>query len=233
MRMSNIKSAFVLAAGLGTRMRPLTDEIPKPMLEVQGRTLIDRAIDRLLEVGVEQVVVNTFYLPETIERHLSKRNDVEIIFSRENKRLETGGGIKNALDLIGDKPFFVTSSDVIWQQKSSLEALVNNWHDDLYGLLLLHKAKDAYGYDGAGDFNLHEGGKITFRDSDTANYVFTTIQILNPTVFYEAEIKKLGEVFSLTEVYRMFLNKYRAVENPGDWFHIGTPDALNGLGGFI
>lgn len=227
--MSNIKKAFVLAAGLGTRMRPITDTTPKPMIEVQGRAMIDRALDRLVEVGVEKAIVNTFYLPEIIENHLSKRSDIEIIFSREEERLETGGGIKNALHLLGDEPFYVTSSDVIWQSKESLESLAKNWNDDLFGLLLLHKTSDAYGYDGAGDFHLNASGELKFRSEDSADFVFTTLQILNPKLFTEDSIEELGDVFSMRAVYEMFLSKFRGIENQGDWFHIGTPEAINGL----
>lgn len=224
------KIAFVLAAGLGTRMRPLTETKPKPLLEVQGRSLIDRMIDRLVVAGVETAVINTFYLGEMIEEQLSKRDDIEIIFSREDERLETGGGIKNALHLLGDEPFYVTSSDVIVEDVA-FKKLSENWRDDLAGLLLTHKVSDSYGYDGAGDFDLESlngpTSKFKFRSGEVADYVFTTIQILDPKIFTSPEVEEFGKVFPLKKIYDLYLDKMEVTVNDGKWFHIGTPEALS------
>jgi len=107
-------TAMVLAAGLGTRMRPLTLEKPKPLFEVGGRSMLDHALDRLLAAGIRRAVVNVFYLPDQIENHLEKRSDMEIIISRESELLDTGGGIKNALRHFGGKPFFALNADLPW-----------------------------------------------------------------------------------------------------------------------
>ena len=228
--MSKINKAFVLAAGMGTRMRPLTDNLPKPMIEVQGRTMIDRALDKLVEYGVTEAVVNTHYKAEILVDHLAKRRDLNIQISYEPVRLETGGGILNALDLIGDEPFFVITSDIVWQdaagQKTALQKLADNWDDRLVGELLLHPLADAYGYEGLGDFDL-EDGKMTWRaENSKAQFVFTGLQILHPQVFDRKEVKELGDNFPLNKIYKLYLDDYKGIENDGKWYHIGTPDAL-------
>jgi MurNAc alpha-1-phosphate uridylyltransferase len=219
----------MLAAGLGTRMRPLTNNTPKPMLEVAGRSLLDRALDRVVEAGVKKVVVNTFYLPEIIEEHLAKRKDVEVVISRETERLETGGGILNARHLIGDKPFYVITTDVVWidSGKPILQKLAESWSDDLVALLALQNTKNTYGYDGAGDFNMDGSGHLSWRgDAPIAEYVFTGLQIMCPKIFDHEKVKAFGNIFALNQIYKEFLPKIKGVENTGRWLHIGTPEAL-------
>jgi MurNAc alpha-1-phosphate uridylyltransferase len=199
------------------------------MLEVSGRSLLDRALDRVVEAGVQKVVVNTFYLPEIIEAHLAKRKDVEVVISREQERLETGGGILNARHLIGDKPFYVITTDVVWidSGKPILQKLAESWTDDLVALLALQNTNNTYGYDGAGDFNMAPDGHLSWRgDAPTANYVFTGLQILNPKVFECERVKSFGKIFALNQIYKEHLPKIKGVENTGRWLHIGTPEAL-------
>jgi len=227
--MKKIKKAFVLAAGLGTRMQPLTDSRPKPLIEVDGRTMIDRALDRLVEFGVEEAIVNTHYKPEMIEEHLAKRKDIEISFSREKERLETGGGLLHARDKLGNDPVFVVSTDIVWQDsgKTGLETLAENWDDKLVGLLLLNQVATGYGYDGRGDFKLYQDGRIEWRDADNnAPYVFTGLQIICPKVFDRPAIHEMGPVFALNKLYTLYLENFRGVEYHGKWYHIGTPEAL-------
>src|SRR6266567_2626435 len=133
------KQAMILAAGMGKRMGTLTDTIPKPMIEVGGRTLIDRAIDNLEAAGVNKIVVNTSYKAEIIEEHLKKRKSSQIIFSREEVPLETGGGIANALHHFEGDPFFSINGDVIWfdGQLPALQQLAENWDEKLDAVLLL------------------------------------------------------------------------------------------------
>ncbi len=221
---SQLKTAMVLAAGLGTRMRPLTLEMPKPMIEVQGRSLINRKIDLLVELGFERVVVNSCYLPDMLEAHLAKRNDVEVLISREEERLETGGGVLNALPLLGDAPFIVTSSDVIYGDSSGIAKLLAAY-DGQAGAMLLEPIASAWGYDGVGDFDLKDAS-VTWRDGDSASHVFTTTQILHPRVFAASEIAALPKHFSLREIYKQFLPDFVGVENCCKWLHVGTADAV-------
>lgn len=224
--MTQVKTAMVLAAGLGKRMRPLTLTIPKPMVQVAGRSLIDRQIDLLVEVGVERIVVNTHYLPVQIEAHLSKRKDAEILFSREDVLLETGGGVRKALPLLGSEPFLVTSSDVIFEDASGYTALQKAYNDT--GALLLQPFESAWGYDGVGDFDLN-GTQIAWRNGESASHVFTTAQIFNPAIFADERVQALQEIFSLREVYKLFLPKLVGVENASKWFHVGTVQAVEEL----
>ncbi len=230
--MSRPKKAFVLAAGLGTRMRPLTDNLPKPLIEVQGRTMIDRALDKLVEFGVEEAIVNAHYKPEMIEAHLKKRKDIKITISHEFERLETGGGMLYARNLLGNEPIFIVSTDIIWQDsnKTALETLAASWDDKFVGLLLLNQVSGSYGYDGRGDFKLYQDGRIEWRDSDNnAPYVFTGLQMICPKVFDFPAVHEMGKVFPLNKIYSLYLEKFRGVEYNGKWYHIGTPEALSGL----
>lgn len=223
-----ITTAMILAAGLGTRMRPLTEHKPKPLIEVQGRSLIDRKIDLLVGLGFTRIVVNSFYLSDMLKAHLAKRKDVEIIISHEEERLETGGGVENALPLLGDAPFLVTSADVIYENESGIAKLIDAYEgqENIYsGAMLLEPLSTAWGYDGAGDFDLVDG-KISWREGDSASHVFTTTQILHPRVFENENIKALPKHFSLREIYKEFLPKFLGVENCCKWYHVGTADSV-------
>ena len=226
------RTAFVLAAGLGTRMRPLTDNLPKPLIEVHGRSIIDRALDKLADIGVTRAIINVHYLPEMLIDHLSRRRDIEIIFSREEVRLETAGGILNAIKHISDDPIYVISSDVVWEDagKPALLKLAENWNDDLVALLALQRVKNSYGYDGQGDFNMTKAGELSWREEGMeADFVFTGLQILCPKIFRKPDIIALGNNFALNKIYRAYLSQIKGIENEGKWYHIGTPQALSGL----
>lgn len=228
---SGIDTAMILAAGLGTRMRPLTEHMPKPLVEVQGRKLIDRKIDLLVELGFKRIVINSFYLSDMLKAHVSKRKDVEIIISHEEERLETGGGVANALPLLGDKPFLVTSSDVIYENETGIANLIEQYEgqEDLFsGAMLLEPLSSAWGYDGTGDFDLKDG-QILWREGDSASHVFTTTQILHPRIFQSDAVKKLPKHFSLREIYKEFLPEFLGVENCCKWWHVGTAAAVEEL----
>lgn len=227
--MPQLKKAFVLAAGLGTRMRPLTDDKPKPLIEVEGRTMIDRALDRLVEYGVEEAIVNAHYKAEMVEKHLARRKDIKITISHEKERLETGGGLLHARDKLGNNPLFVISTDIIWQDsdKTALQTLAENWDDKLVGLLLLNQVATGYGYDGKGDFKMYQDGRIEWRDaSSNAPFVFTGLQIICPKVFDRPAIHDMAPAFPLNRIYTAYLESFRGVEYSGKWFHIGTPESL-------
>ena len=222
-----ITKAMVLAAGRGTRMRSLTDETPKPLIKVNGRTLIDRILDKIVAFGIRQGVVNTCYLGEQIKSALSKRTDISLTFSEEDEALETGGGVKKALPFLGESPFFVLNADPLWTEDSpSLQKMADAFDKTQTDILLLLWPKEyIFGHDGKGDYFL-ENGKIRRRlpEENSAPYVYAGAQILNPRIFKDAPEGK----FSLNLLYNKAEKEGRlaAVVGQGDWYHIGTPEAL-------
>ena len=221
-----IDTAMVLAAGLGTRMRPLTDDKPKPMVTLAGRTLLDRALDRLAEAAVHRTVVNTHYFADVIHRHLAGRDG--IVLSHEPNILETGGGVRRALPLLGGKPFFVVNSDAVWLDGSSpaLSRLAAAWDDArMDALLLLQPVGAAIGYYGRGDY--HRAGDGTLRRrgaSETSPYLFAGVQILHPRLFAGAP----DGPFSLNLLYdaAQAAGRLHGIEHDAEWFHVGTPEEL-------
>ena len=220
--------AMVLAAGKGLRMRPITDKTPKPMIPINGRPLVDHALDRLTDAGVEKAVVNTHYLGEQIERHLASRTTPTISFSPEQDLLETGGGVKKALPLLGREPFIVANSDAFWLNgpTDALARMAAAWDaEQMDALLLLHSTVEAYGYTGRGDFNCTANGLLSRRqEMEVVPWLFSGIQILKPEVFADTP----DGAFSLNHVYDQLLDAERlyGVVHDGEWFHIGTPDGL-------
>ncbi len=223
------KTAMVLAAGEGTRLKPLTDTVPKPLIQVGGRTLLDRVIDRLDDAGVEKAVVNLHHLGEQIESHLDGRRRPEIVFSREDDLLETGGGVAKALGQLGGEPFFVVNADVLWLNGplSALGRLAGGWDDGaMDALLLLHFTVDAYGYHGMGDFSIDPAGVISHRpENEVTPYLFTGVQIVHPRLFDGAPEGR----FSMNVLYDRAIEKGRlhGVVHDGEWFHVGTPKGLS------
>lgn len=222
------KKAMVLAAGLGTRMRPITDTVPKPMVKIQGRTLIDRVIDRLEEAGVETIVVNLHHLGHLIEEHLSRRKGLDIRFSHEDQRLETGGGVKKALPLLGDEAFFVANADLLLLNGPhlALPRLSEQWNaEEMDALLLLHSTVEAFGYDGVGDFCADADGRLTRRpEAEISPWLFSGIQILHPSLFEDTP----DGAFSLNLLYDRAIETERlyGVVHDGEWFHVGTAEGL-------
>ena len=222
------KRAMIMAAGFGTRMRPLTEMLPKPLIEVGGRAMIDRTIDRLEDDGIEQIVVNLHHLGHLIEQHLRKRDHPEFLFSHEEEILNTGGGIANALPLLGDDPFLVVNADIMWLNgpTSTLQDLASVWDDEkMDGLLLLHPTVEAYGYTGMGDFCIDPVGLLSWRpERELAPYLFAGVQILHPRFFDDAP----DGPFPLTDLYTRAIENERlhGMVHAGEWFHIGSPDGL-------
>jgi MurNAc alpha-1-phosphate uridylyltransferase len=219
--------AMVMAAGFGTRMRPLTLQLPKPLIEVNGKALIDHTLDLLAASGIKQAVVNSHYLAGILEEHLRKRGTPpRIIISREEELLETGGGIKKSLSLLGDSPFFALNSDVICidGSKPLLQRLHDAWDEDrMDALLLLHKVSDAVGYEGKGDFFLQGDSVLRRRLSDEiAPYVFTGVQIISPRLFDNAP----DGAFSLNVLYNKNLSRIQAIIHDGAWLHVGDVEGL-------
>jgi len=228
--MSKVSAAMIMGAGLGLRMRPLTDDRPKPLVTVGGKTLIDHSIDRLVAAGVRLVVVNLHYRAEMLRAHLARRQDVEILFSDESEKLlDTGGGVVKALPLFDDAPFFVINSDSIWVENGTpvLPAMQEVWDESrMDGLLLLADMRTALGYEGTGDFALKTGGHlIRARDAadDYAIFAYPGVQIAHPRMFADAP----AGAFSTNIMWDRAIAQDRlfgTVMN-GTWIHVGTPEA--------
>lgn len=220
--------AMVLAAGLGTRLRPVTANKPKPLVAVGGRPLIDRALDRLEDDGIATAVVNLHYLGDMIEAHLKSRPRPKILFSREPVLLDTGGGIAAALPLLGSAPFIVANSDVFWLNgpTSALSRLAATWDDEtMDGLLLMHSTVEAFGYDGLGDFIVDPFGRLVRRpEKEVSPTLFTGVQILHPRLFKDAP----SGAFSLNVLWDRAIEAGRlfGMVHDGEWFHVGTPQGL-------
>ena len=224
--------AIVLAAGLGKRMRPLTDHVPKPMVEVGGKMLIDHVLDWLAAAGIRDTVVNTHYLAQLLEAHLATRRDPIITLSHEETLLETGGGILKALPLLGEEAFFAANSDTICLNgpRHALARLHDAWNPDaMDALLLLHPVEQAVGYNGAGDFALNAGNAVVRRgEKQRAPFVFTGIQMIHPRLFAGAP----GGAFSLNLLYNQgmladgTLPRIHAIIHDGTWLHVGDPASI-------
>ena len=221
--------AMVLAAGLGLRMRPLTQNLPKPLLDVGGETMLDQVLDRLQEAGVIKVVVNTQWLPEMIENHLSNRAAPILEISREDELLETGGGIAKALPLLGNNAFYAANADIVWRDGPipALRRLAEAWDENkMDALMLLTATVRAIGYDGSGDFMMDPLGKLTRRrEREIVPYVFTGLQLLHPRLFRNLP----SGPFSMNVLYDRALESGRiyGMAHDGDWYHVGTPDAID------
>lgn len=222
-------AAMVLAAGLGTRMRPITETLPKPLVPVAGRPLIDHALDRLAGAGVGLAVVNVHYLADQIEAHLAGRERPRIVVSDERAALlETGGGIAKALPLLGPEPFFLLNSDSFWVdgRNEALPALAAAWRPEaMDALLLLAPVAAAVGYDGRGDFRRGADGRLARRAADAdAAFVYTGAGMLAPALFAEAP----AGAFSLNLLFDRAIAAGRLFGLPldGVWCHVGTPEAI-------
>jgi MurNAc alpha-1-phosphate uridylyltransferase len=222
------KTAMVLAAGLATRMRPLSQSRPKALAEVAGKALVDHALDRLAEVGVERAVVNTHYLSDQIERHLAGRKRPAIQISHEETILDTGGGIAKALPLLGPDAFYVVNAKIVWRggQSEALSRLAAMWDDGrMDGLLLLQPTVTAVGYDGPGDLTMDQFGRLRFCEpQEVAPFVYASIQMLHPRLFADAPkgafpLRPLWE--RATAVGRLY-----GLRHDGEWYHVATPQGL-------
>jgi MurNAc alpha-1-phosphate uridylyltransferase len=220
---------MVLAAGLGTRMRPLTDHIPKPLVEVGGHALIDHALDRLAEANVESAVVNIHYKAELIERYLAARKRPRVLLSDERgSLLGTGGGILKALATLGDAPFYLINSDTLWIDgvTPNLKRLAHGFDADaMDALLLLAPTAGSIGYGGRGDFTMRPDGGLRRRgERAVAPFVYTGAAILSPALFKGAP---QGEV-PLTVLFDRAAEAGRlhGLRLDGLWMHVGTPEAI-------
>ena len=229
---SNIpKRAFILAAGFGTRMRPYTDHVPKPMVEVAGRSLIWRSLDKLRAVGVREVVVNLHYLADVLKAHLkaymTEYPEVTIHFSFEPEILETGGGVKNALHYFKDESFYVIAGDALWSDgaMSALERLARHWGAEVMDIITLMQPVDRMRLtSGVGDYDLLDNGLVRRSMDKSGAYMWTNIRLNSPRLYRDIE----GHDFSFLQIMDACeaQGRFHALEHDGDWHHISTPKDL-------
>ena len=226
-----MRCAMVLAAGLGLRMRPLTEHTAKPLLPLGGQTLLDHALDRLEAAGVERVVINTHWQKDRVEAHLARRKaGAEIILRPEPALLDTGGAVRSALadGLLGDEPFFVVNGDSFWLDGPSpmLGRVSATFRPDVDAILLLHRTFQIHSDVGFGDFALDPWGKLRRRrEREVAPYLFAGVQLATPALFADAP----EGPFSLNLLWDAAIEsgRLRALVHDGLWFHLSRPSDLS------
>lgn len=224
------ETAMILAAGLGKRMRPVTEDRPKPMVPVKGRPLIDPTLERLKAAGIKHVVVNLHHAGSVLREHLSGNmpDGMTVEFSEESQLLDTGGGIKKALPSLGDAPFFVVNGDAMWRggTLSVFARMAQQWRDGkMDGLLLMVPTVKAYGYRGLGDFVMAPDGQLTRRrEGHVSPFVFGGIQLLHPRLFDGAP----DGPFSMNLLWDQAIEAERlfGARHEGEWLHVSTPEEL-------
>ena len=211
---------MLFAAGFGTRMKALTKTKPKPLVEVAGRTLLDHALEQVDELSISRKALNCHYFPEQIKTHLQSRDDISIIHE-QGKILETGGGLKNALPILGSGPVFTMNTDAVWHGENPLKFLKQAWSPEkMDALLLCVPLKNAVGHSGSGDFEYGKDGQITYGPGD----VYTGLQII--------KTKRLAEIdqtaFSLKLLWAKLLAEKRmfGLQYQGSWCDVGTPEGI-------
>jgi MurNAc alpha-1-phosphate uridylyltransferase len=226
---------MLLAAGFGTRLRPLTEAAPKALMRVNGRSLIDFALDRLAEAGVERVVVNLHHLGQMIRDHLKNRPHPEILFSDEPEILETGGGVVKALPMLGEEPFFVINAKIIWLNgKTDCLRRMAEIFDParMDGLLLLHSGASAIGYEGIGDFMMDATGVLRRRPERlVAPFVYASIQICHPRLFRDPP----GSKFSINPLWDRAIAEERlfGIRHDGEWGQVSSLAQLQAVERFL
>ena len=218
---------MLLAAGLGKRMRPLTERVPKPLISISGTPIIDRMLDNLVEGGIKEVVVNTHHLAEQIVAHLRLRQAPSVSIVYEKNLLDTGGGVAQALPLLGGAPFLVVNSDIMVLNgiQPLVRRMIETWRPDMNALLLVHPTVRAFGYSGLGDFILEPDGRMRRRiEREIAPYLFTGVQILHTSLFDNCP----NPPFSLNVIYdrAQSTSSLYGIVHDGEWMHIGTIDAI-------
>ena len=237
--MTNISQAFIFAAGRGERMRPITDLIPKPLVKINGKAIIDYTIEKLDKIpAIKKIIINGFYLSDVLAAHIKNLNNPKIIFSCEVEKIETGGGLLFARDKINfDEPLLTINGDVLWQEAagfSDIGDLCEAYKTSNCDILLGLKKKEEYlGYDGnsfgGGDFNFNQNTlELTKIKDSPMSHVFVGLQIINPKILNNITDK----CFSMSKIYQAttspsgFLKGVKGIELKGKYFHIGTVDAI-------
>jgi N-acetyl-alpha-D-muramate 1-phosphate uridylyltransferase len=221
--------AMVLAAGLGTRMRPLTDTKPKPLVPVAGKPLLDHVLDKLAQAGVAIAVVNVHYLADQVEAHLAARRAPKIVISDERQKLlDTGGGVVRALPQLGHAPFFHVNSDTLWIDgvTPNLVRLAQAFDPArMDALLLLASTAASIGYHGKGDFAMEADGSLRRRtENEVLPFVYAGVALLSPALFADTP----SGAFSLNVLFdrAAATGRLAGLRLEGLWMHVGTPEAI-------
>ncbi len=227
--MTQIKRAMIMGAGHGTRMAPLTDDKPKPLVPFMGKPLIDHALGRLTAAGIEEVVVNLHAHADLLEAHLKKVAAPRIVFSDEREALlDTGGGVKKARHLLGDDPIITFNSDSVWIEgrRPTLTRMMDAWNaDEMDALLMIASATNTIGEVRRGDFTMEPDGRLVRREEQAvAPFMFAGVQIVNPMLFDEGP----DGPFSTNLIWDRAMERRRlfGLRMEATWMHVGTPEDL-------
>lgn len=222
---------FILAAGFGKRLRPHTDDKPKPMVEVGGYTLIDHTIDHLILAGIKDLTVNTHYQADVLHEHLEKRDDADFNISHEPEILDTGGGIKNALNHFQDEDFFIVSGDGLWSdgpENKALKRLSDAWDPEKMDILMLLQPVETMSVTkGVGDYDLDAEGKATRSMDQTGKLMFTSIRINRSSIFDDTPDKPFSYLELMDKAEAQ--GRLYGIAHDGDWHHISTPEDLEAV----
>ncbi|MGH1374739.1 MAG: nucleotidyltransferase family protein [Alphaproteobacteria bacterium] len=224
--------AFILAAGFGTRMRPYTDHCPKPMVQVAGRSLIWRTLDKLFDAGVRETVVNVHYMAEILRAHLqdycSENPKMVIHISLEDEILDTGGGVKNALHYFGDDPFYVIAGDALWDDAhdvNALKMLAQAWDAEKMDIVTLMQPLEGMQLSaGVGDYDLHEDGRVHRSRDKTGQYMWTNIRLNSPKIYRDVEEHSFSFLKIMDACEKA--GRFYALPYMGQWHHISCPKDL-------
>ena len=229
--MSKINQAFILAAGRGERMRPFTNRTPKPLAKIKGKAIIDYIIEKASALPtIQKIIINTYYLAELLEAHIQSLHNSKIIISCEIEKLETGGGLVNAMPLFDqDQPLLIINGDLFWLDHHNLllQRMINEFDEQKMDILLALKPKNQFfGYEGDGDFNFDKiTGKITKTSNQHHSHSYIGIQIIHPRILKDRPADK---IFSLNYFFKQAqtdggaLKRVQAIEVEEQVFHIGT-----------
>ena len=221
------QTAMVFAAGLGTRMRPLTDRIPKPLVRIAGKALLDYTLDALAAAGVATAIVNVHHLADQIEAHVATRREPRIVISDERGLLlDQGGGIKKVLPLIGEAPFLICNTDAFWRDggASHIRALASSWRaDEMDVLLLLARTQGAVGVDWGGDFEMDADGRLS-QPAGKRSFVYSGVGVISPKLFRDVQ----EDVFRLAPFFLAAAQQGRlhGVAAHAQWLHVGSVAAI-------
>lgn len=224
---ARIDKAFILAAGLGTRLRPYTLERPKPMVEIDGKSLIDSAIDHLTTAGIKEISVNTHYMGDMLTRHLAQRDDPVINIIQEPDLLDTGGGIKNALSYFEDEPFFCVSSDWLWTDNvaNTLQSMAQTWDSAKMDLqLLLQPMANMDLTTASGDYHMDRNGRLTRALDKNGDYMWTSVRILHPRLFADTPDGPFSFLSLMDEAQEN--GRLYGVSCDTHWHHISSAEDL-------
>ncbi len=220
---TRIKKAMLLAAGYGTRLKPLTDHTPKPLVPVAGRPMIEYALDKLRDYGIEEIVINVSHLKAQLVDYFAAQKKFRVTISEEAEPLETGGGLKKAAPFLGDEPVFAINSDILWTDDSetALNRLAQNWDDATMDFLLLAQPKSrAIGHDKGEDHLFIKPENTLGWNAADAPYIISGIGIFHPRVLRAAPVEK----FSVKILWLKALaeNRLFCLPHHGRWFQTGT-----------